>query len=167
MSPSKTACGSTPVQFSPPSPVCKNDCMHSTCNFGNLVCNLLSSLCLYCFTHPFLVMVFHFFEKMLPALAGEHDFEHCINAKSYEKDLLRPSNRTDYNHSGAVYGTWNLQKRWGNVYFLLMYSLWKLRLPLCVLSPAFWMTFSHFRAAFVIILLKNGPCFRKSHRTNM
>ena len=71
MSPSKTACGSTPVQFSPPSPVCKNDCMHSTCNFGNLVCNLLSSLCLYCFTHPFLVMVFHFcLKKCFPPSLG-------------------------------------------------------------------------------------------------
>ena len=33
VSPSKTACGSTPLQFSPPSPVCENDCLHknSTC----------------------------------------------------------------------------------------------------------------------------------------
>ena len=54
---------------------------------------------------------------MLPALAGEHDFEHCINAKSYQKELLRPSNRTDYNHSGAVYGTWNLQNRLGKCVF--------------------------------------------------
>ena len=38
---SKTACSSTPVLFSPPSPFCKNDGMHSTCHFMNFVCNLL------------------------------------------------------------------------------------------------------------------------------
>ena len=54
-----------------------------------------------------------------------------------------------------------------NVYFLFMDPLWKLPLPLCVLSHAFWMTFSHFRDAFVIILSKNGPRSQKSHRTNM
>ena len=40
-----------------------------------------------------------------------------------------------------------------NVYFLFMDPLWKLCLPLCVLPHAFWMTYSHFRHAFVIILL--------------
>ena len=61
--PSKTACGSTPVLFSPPSPFCKNDGMHSTCNFMNFVCNLLFSLCISCFTHPFLQLFCHFFWK--------------------------------------------------------------------------------------------------------
>ena len=61
--PSKTACSSTPVLFSPPSPFCKNDGMHSTCHFMNFVCNLLFSLCISCFTHHFLQLVRRFFWK--------------------------------------------------------------------------------------------------------
>mgnify|MGYP003303640683 CR=1 FL=1 len=61
--PSKTACGSTPVLFSPPSPFCKNDSMHTTCNFMNFVCNLLFSLCISCSTHNFLQLVCRFFWK--------------------------------------------------------------------------------------------------------
>ena len=147
--PSKTACSSTPVLFSPPSPFCKNDGMHSTCHFMNFVCNVLFSLCISCFTHPFL----HLF--------GEHDFQKCMNVKSCQKQLLSPSNRTDYTYFGAVYGTWNLQNRWEKIYFLLMEPLWKLCLPLCNLPHAFWMTFSHFRLAFAIILRKNATRTRK------
>ena len=62
--PSKTACSSTPVLFSPPSPFCKNDGMHSTCHFMNFVCNLLFSLCISCFTHHFLPLVCHLFWKI-------------------------------------------------------------------------------------------------------
>ena len=51
--------------------------------------------------------------------------------------------------------------------FLFMDPLWRLCLPLCILPHAFWMTISYFRHAFVIILLKTGPCSRNSHRTNM
>ena len=91
--PSKTACSSTPVLFSPPSPFCKNDGMHSTCHFMNFVCNLLFSLCISCFHTLF----FHFFvifsENLFPAIAGEYDFENRINAKSRQKELLRPSTR--------------------------------------------------------------------------
>ena len=54
-----------------------------------------------------------------------------------------------------------------SVYFLFMHPLWRLCLPCCVLPHVFCTTFSHFRNAFVIILLKNGPCPRNSHRTNM
>ena len=61
--PSKTACSSTPVLFSPPSPFCKNDGMHSTCHFMNFVCNLLFSLCISCFTHHFLQLFRRFFWK--------------------------------------------------------------------------------------------------------
>ena len=61
--PSKTACSSTPVLFSPPSPFCKNDGMHSTCHFMNFVCNSLFSLCISCFTHSFLPHVHPFFLK--------------------------------------------------------------------------------------------------------
>ena len=167
MSPSKTACGSTPVQFSPPSPVCKNDCMHSTCNFGNLVCNLLSSLCLYCFTHPFLVIVFHFLKKCFPPSLGSMILNIALMQNHTKKSFSGPPIARITTILGLFMAPGICKIDWENVYFLLMYSLWKLRLPLCVLSPAFWMTFSHFRAAFVIILLKNGPCFRKSHRTNM
>ena len=59
--PSKTACGSTPVQFSPPSPVCENDCLHNNCNFVNALRNLLFSFCFSCFTIPFLWNLCHFF----------------------------------------------------------------------------------------------------------
>ena len=166
--PSKTACSSTPVLFSPPSPFCKNDGMHSTCHFMNFVCNVLFSLCISCFTHPFLQLVRHFFlENLLPAFVGEHDFQKCMNVKSCQKQLLSPSNRTDYTYLGAVYGTWNLQNRWEKVYFLLMDPLWKLCLPLCVLPHAFLMTFSHIRHAFVIIFAENGPCSQKPHRRKM
>ena len=105
--PSKTAWGSTPVLFSPPSPFCKNDGMHSTCHFMNFVCNFVFSLCISCFTHNFLQFFVILFEDLLPALVGEHHFQKCKNVKSCQKQLLRPSNRTDYTHFGAVYGTWN------------------------------------------------------------
>ena len=55
---------------------------------------------------------------------------------------------------------------WKNVCFLFMDPLWKLPLPLCILSHAFSMTFSNFRNAFVTILLKNSPRSQKSHRTD-
>ena len=64
LSPSKTACGSTPVLFSPPSPVCRNDCLHNNCNFVNVVCDLLFSFCLSCFTAPFLSNFCHVFCKI-------------------------------------------------------------------------------------------------------
>ena len=92
-----------------------------------------------------------FFENLLPALVGEHDFQKCMNVKSCKKQLLSPSNRTDYTHFGPVYATWNLQNRLENEDFLLMGLRWRLRLPLCVLQHAFWMTFSDFRNASVII----------------
>ena len=116
--PSKTACGCSPVLFSPPRPACKNEGMHIACNFLNFICNLLVSLCISCFTHPFLPRFFDFFENMLPALVGEHDFENCINVKSNQKQLLRPSSRTDYTCSEPVYGTWNLQNRLEKCVFL-------------------------------------------------
>ena len=118
--PSKTACSSAPVLFSHPSPFCKNDGIHSTCKFMNFVCNLLFSLCMSCITHPFFHLFVTFFENLLPVLVGEYDYENCINVKSCQEQLLRPSNRTDYTHSGAVYGTWNLQNRLENVYFSFM-----------------------------------------------
>ena len=48
---------------------------------------------------------------MLPAVVAEHDFNGCLNTKSCQKLLLRSTNRTDYLHSGAAFGTWNLQNR--------------------------------------------------------
>ena len=67
---------------------------------------------------PFFIFC-HFFENLLPALVGEHDFQKCMNVKSCQKQLLRPSNRTDYTYFGAVYGTWNLQNRWEKRVFLV------------------------------------------------
>ena len=58
-----------------------------------------------------------FLKNRLPALVGEHDFENCINGKSCQKELLRPSNRTDYAYFGAAYGTWNLQNGWEKCVF--------------------------------------------------
>ena len=116
---------------------------------------------------PFCQLFVTFFETLLPALVGEHDFENRMKVKSCQKELLRPSNRTDYTNFGSVDGTWNLQNRWGNVYFLFMDPFWKRCLPLCVVPHAFYMTFLHFRNAFVIILVKNGLYSRNSHRTNM
>ena len=61
----------------------------------------------------------NFSENQLPALVGEYDFENCMNVRSCQKHLLRPSNRTDYTYFGAVYGTWNLQNRWEKCVFLV------------------------------------------------
>ena len=79
---------------------------------------------------------FHFFvilfENLLPAFVGEHDFENCINVKSHQKPLLRPSTRTDYTQSGPLYGTWNLQNRWEKCIFLVYVpSLEALFAPMC------------------------------------
>ena len=69
--------------------------------------------CFLCAFHAlhtlFLKFVDTFFEKVLPALGGEHDFENWSNVKSWQKDLLRPSNPTDYTHFGAGHCIWNLQ----------------------------------------------------------
>ena len=102
MPPSKTACSSTPVQLSPPSPVCKNDGMHSTCNFVNLVCDLLISFSSYC---PSFCL-----KDCFPPSLGAW-LKNCTNAESCQHDLLRPSNRTDYTPFWAVYANWNLQNR--------------------------------------------------------
>ena len=109
--PSKTACSSTPVLFRLQAPFAKT-----------MVCIALAilwisyAMCcsLYAFhaLHtPFFNLFATFFENLLPALVGEHDFQKCMNVKSCQKHLLRPSNRTDYTYFGAVYGTWNLQNR--------------------------------------------------------
>ena len=71
-----------PCIFRPQSPVSKNECMHRCNNFVNFVYDLLLSLCLPCFEHPFLQNVLLFYENMLPALGGEHDFEGGTKAKS-------------------------------------------------------------------------------------
>ena len=88
---------------------------------------LWMSYAICCFLYAFHALhtpFFHLFvtclENLLPALVGEHDFQKCMNVKSCQKQLLRPSNRKDYTYFGAVYGTWNLQNRWENVCFLLM-----------------------------------------------
>ena len=73
-----------------------------------------------------------FFENLLPALVGEHDFQKCMNVKSCQKQLLSPSNRTDYTYFGAVYGTWNSQNRWEKCVFLVYVpSLEALFAPMC------------------------------------
>ena len=131
------------------------------------------SYAIWCFFMPFMLYTFlsnllsPVFEKQLPAFVGKHDFENCINTKSCPEELPWPPVSTDYTYLGALYRTWNLQNRCESVYFLFMHPLWRLCLPFCVLPHVFCTTFSHFRNAFVITLLKNGPCSRKSHRTNM
>ena len=73
-----------------------------------------------------------FFENLRAALVGEHDFQKCMNVKSCQKQLLRPSNRTDYTYFGAVYGTWNLQNRLEKCVFLVYVpSLEALFAPMC------------------------------------
>jgi len=56
--------------------------MHHTGNFVNFVYDLLFSLCLPCSERLFLQNILPFFEKMLPALRGKHDFESGTKAKS-------------------------------------------------------------------------------------
>ena len=104
---------------------------------------------------PFFNFFVTFFENLLPALVGEHDFQKCMNVKSCQKQLLSPSNRTDYTYFGAVYGTWNLQNRWGKCVFLVYVpSLEALFGPMCstacILNEIFI-----FRHALVMILLQN------------
>ena len=106
--------------------------MHSTCHFMNFVCNLLFSLCISCFTHHFLQLYVICFEKLLPALVGEHDFQKCMNVKSCQKQLLSPSNRTDYTYFEAVYERWNSQNRCEKCVFLVYVpSLEALFAPMC------------------------------------
>ena len=76
--------------FSLQGPVSKNECMHHTGNFVNFVYDLLFSLCLPCSEHPFLQNILSFFEKVLPALCGKHDFESGTKAKSWKICLLGP-----------------------------------------------------------------------------
>ena len=133
--PSKTACSSTPVLFSPPSPFCKNDGMHSTCHFMNFVCNLMFSLCISCFTHPFLQRFLSIFLKIsFPPSLGSMIFKNALEL------FMAP-------------GICKIGGK--NVYFSFMCPLWKLCLPLCVLPHAFCMKFTRFRHAFVMILLQN------------
>ena len=68
--------------FRPQSPVSENECMHRCNNFVNFVYDLLFSLCLPCFEHPFLQIFLIFSENMLPAFGGKHDFESGTKAKS-------------------------------------------------------------------------------------
>ena len=166
--PSETACGSTPVLFSPPSPVCKNDSMHSTCNFVNFVCNLLFSLCFSCFTHPFLPIRCHLFLKnSFPPSLGSMILKTALRQNHARKSFPGPpfARITPIFRLFIALGICKIVGK--SVYFLFMHPLWRLCLPFCVLPHVFCTTFSHFRNAFVIILLKNGPCSRKSHRTNM
>ena len=101
---------------------------------------------------PFFNLFVIFFENLLPALVGEHDFQKCMNAKSCQKKLLRPSNRTDY----KLFMAPGICKIGGeNVYFSFMCPLWRLCLPLCVLPHAFCMKLTCFRHPFVMILLQN------------
>jgi len=69
-----------------------------------MVCIALANLstsyvicCFLCAFHAFRTLFFHFFvifsENQFPAIAGEYDFENRINAKSRQKELLRPSTR--------------------------------------------------------------------------
>ena len=69
-----------------------------------MVCIALANLstsyvicCFLCAFHAFCTLFFHFFvifsENQFPAIAGEYDFENRINAKSRQKELLRPSIR--------------------------------------------------------------------------
>ena len=74
--------------LSPPRPLCKNKCMRHTCNFMNFVCRLLFSLSFYRSLHPLLFIFGCFFENMLPALGGKHDFESCTHTKPWTKTLL-------------------------------------------------------------------------------
>ena len=61
--PSKTACGCSPVLFSPPSPVYQNDGMHIGCHFVNFVSNLLLFF-LHFMVYTSLSPLFgHFFKK--------------------------------------------------------------------------------------------------------
>ena len=108
-----------------------------------------------------------FIEKLLPAFVGDHDFEGCINEYSCQKELFRHSNRTEEPHSGAVYGTSNLQNRLEKCVFPVYGPSLEALFALCVLLHAFLITFSHFGNAFVILSLKTGPRSRKSNRTDM
>ena len=80
----------------------------------------------------FFNVFWHFFENLLPALVGEHDFQKCMNVKSRQKQFLRPSNRMDYTYFGDVYGTWNMQNRREKCVFLVYVpSLEALFAPIC------------------------------------
>ena len=72
------------------------------------------------------------FQNRTPQRGREADFQKCMNVKSCQKQLLRPSNRTDYTYFGTVYGTWNLQNRLEKCVFLVYVpSLEALFAPMC------------------------------------
>ena len=102
-----------------------------------------------------------FFEILLPALVEEHDSRKCMNVKSCQKQLLRPSNRTDYTYFWAVYGTWDLPNRWEKCVFLVYVpSLEALFAPMCSTACIFnkILIFSQcFRHDFV----ENGTLLRE------
>ena len=72
-------------------------------------------------------------------------------------------NRTEYPHSGAVYGTSNLQKRLEKYVFPVHGPSLEALFALCILSHAFLITCPDFRYAFVIRycvpVLITSPCW--------
>ena len=89
---------------------------------------------------------------MLPVPGGEHDFENGINAKSCQQSFSGPPIARIKIILAPFIAPGILQNPWGNVPFLFMDPLWKLSLPLCILSHAFRMTFSYFRHFVVVVV---------------
>ena len=53
-----------------------------------------------------------FFKNSFPPSLGSMILKTALRQNhANNNNLLRPSNRTDYTHSGGVYGAWNLQNR--------------------------------------------------------
>ena len=75
--PSKTAWGSTPVLFSPPSPFCKNDGMHSTCIFMNVVCNFVLFMHFMLYTPLSSTFLSLFLKICFPPSLGSMIFENA------------------------------------------------------------------------------------------
>ena len=162
-----TACSSTPVLLSLPSPFCKSDGMHSTCHFMNFVCTFLFSLCISCFTHHILQLFVIFLKICFPPSLGSMILEIELMQNHGTRTVSAPPipRITPIFELFMAPGICQIGGK--NVYFSFMCSLWRLCFPLCVLPHAFCMKFTHFRNAFAMILLQNRPCSRKSHRTNM
>ena len=70
---------------------------------------------------PFFPIFDYFFENVLPALGGKHNFERCINKKSWERSLSDP------HLSGKVplrtYCTWKFAKSIGKVCISCLWCL--------------------------------------------
>ena len=81
---------------------------------------LLSSYPFYSSTHLLLAFFAHFFEIVLPALGGKHNFKSCMQAKSSKNAFWAPQVDRKNAMSGVLIAPQSLQNPLENVYFCFL-----------------------------------------------